>query len=94
MTHICPDCKNQFIQPFVCTTCGAKKLYDAELNTAFEQVRVLREILDEAVNTDGGVSYDGEDDEVGTRACCYVTSYKPHDPNCWVSKAKKILQSF
>lgn len=24
----CPDCKNRFLQPFVCTTCGAQKLYD------------------------------------------------------------------
>ncbi len=28
-TVVCPDCKNTFLQPFVCTTCGAEKLYDA-----------------------------------------------------------------
>lgn len=24
----CPDCRNTFLHPFVCTTCGAQKLYD------------------------------------------------------------------
>ena len=34
---ICPDCKNSFLQPFVCTTCGAEKLYDTTLaNTQSE----------------------------------------------------------
>ena len=26
--NVCPDCRNTFLQPFVCTTCGAQKLYD------------------------------------------------------------------
>lgn len=29
MTYQCPDCKNEFMQPFRCTTCGAEKLFDA-----------------------------------------------------------------
>ena len=33
----CPSCKNEFLQPFVCTTCGAEKLYDATLKTARDQ---------------------------------------------------------
>ena len=32
--HICPDCKNVFLQPFRCTTCGAQKLYDTTLRQA------------------------------------------------------------
>lgn len=36
--HQCPDCKNHFLQPFVCTTCGAQKLYDT---TVFSQQQVL-----------------------------------------------------
>ena len=30
----CPSCKNTFLQPFVCTTCGAEKLYDETLRIA------------------------------------------------------------
>ena len=30
----CPSCQNTFLQPFVCTTCGAEKLYDETLRTA------------------------------------------------------------
>ena len=29
---ICPSCANTFMQPFVCTTCGAQKLHDATLD--------------------------------------------------------------
>ena len=31
---------------------------------------------------DGGVRYENADDDVGTRACCGVASYKPHAENC------------
>lgn len=34
----CPDCKNEFVQPFVCTTCGAEKLYDATVVTLQNQL--------------------------------------------------------
>jgi len=33
----CPSCKNEFVQPFVCATCGAEKLYDATLKTVQDQ---------------------------------------------------------
>jgi len=35
---ICPDCKNEFVQQFVCTTCGAEKLYDATVETLRNQL--------------------------------------------------------
>jgi hypothetical protein len=35
---ICPDCKNSFLQPFVCTTCGAEKLYDTTVVTLQNQL--------------------------------------------------------
>ena len=39
---ICPDCKNEFVQQFVCTTCGAEKLYDTTLaNTQRELAAVI-----------------------------------------------------
>ena len=34
----CPDCKNEFLQQFVCTTCGAEKLYDATVATLRNQL--------------------------------------------------------
>ena len=46
--HKCPDCKNEFIQPFRCVTCGAEKLYDATVATLQQQNDALRSQLDEA----------------------------------------------
>lgn len=43
--HVCPDCRNQFVQPFKCTTCGAQKLYDATLRQQAETIEHLREEL-------------------------------------------------
>ena len=40
--HVCPDCKNTFLQPFRCTTCGAQKLYDATLANAERDREALR----------------------------------------------------
>jgi len=34
----CPDCKNSFLRQFVCTTCGAEKLYDATVETLRNQL--------------------------------------------------------
>lgn len=31
---------------------------------------------------DGGVRYEGDDDDCGTRACCCVSSYVPHTEDC------------
>jgi hypothetical protein len=40
--HRCPDCKNQFVQPFVCTTCGAEKLYDETVRSQAATIERLR----------------------------------------------------
>jgi hypothetical protein len=40
--HRCPDCKNQFVQPFVCTTCGAQKLYDETVRQQALEIERLR----------------------------------------------------
>jgi hypothetical protein len=37
VSHECSSCRNSFMQPFVCTTCGAQKLYDATLATVAAQ---------------------------------------------------------
>ena len=38
----CPECHNQFVQPFVCTTCGAAKLYDATVTSLQARNDALR----------------------------------------------------
>lgn len=40
--HTCPDCKCQFVQPFVCTTCGAQKLYDETVRSQAATIEHLR----------------------------------------------------
>ena len=45
----CPDCRNEFVQPFVCTTCGAQKLYDVTLQSAQNEIERLRALLVEAL---------------------------------------------
>lgn len=43
--NICPACKNRFLQPFVCTTCGAEKLYDATVRGQAAEILRQRELL-------------------------------------------------
>lgn len=45
MSQQCPDCRNEFAQPFVCTTCGAQKLYDVTLQSAQDEIERLRTLL-------------------------------------------------
>jgi hypothetical protein len=45
MDSKCPDCGNTFLQPFVCTSCGAQKLYDTTLTTAYATIDRLRAAL-------------------------------------------------
>jgi len=49
--------------------------FSAAIAAAREALALLRE-------HDGGTRYEGDDDDVGTRACCGVASYKPHDSDC------------
>lgn len=46
----CTVCKNEFMQPFVCTTCGAEKLYDATLASITEQRDQLEQRLKVSVS--------------------------------------------
>lgn len=41
----CSECLNEFVQPFVCTTCGAEKLYDATVREQAMQIESLRALL-------------------------------------------------
>ena len=49
MTYQCPDCRNEFVQPFKCTTCGAQKLYDTTMNTLAANLARAEARLAEAV---------------------------------------------
>ncbi len=61
---------------------------------AMEQpVGELRKLLGKAIEFDGGVEHDGDDDEIGRRSCCRVISYKPHETGCWVVSATALLVS-
>jgi hypothetical protein len=48
--HTCPDCKNGFVQPFKCITCGAEKLYDATVRSLQAENAALRAVLREYVD--------------------------------------------
>lgn len=47
---VCVDCRNVFLQPPRCTTCGAEKLYDAttrqQAETIVAQERLIVELLE------------------------------------------------
>ena len=48
--RICPSCHCSFHQDFVCTTCGAEKLYDATLKSLQAENAELRKALKEIVD--------------------------------------------
>lgn len=51
----------------------------------------LLTLLKDIVGSDGGTSYQSDEDTIGTRACCHVLSWKPHLPDCYVARAKAML---
>lgn len=87
VNNMCPECKNTFSQPFVCTTCGAQKLYDSTLSSAeqraeSEKARAdgLRAELDE-LNKMGGHLYCTTCDSCGIEECCPPSQ-------CWMKRAE------
>lgn len=51
--YFCPECHNQFVQPFVCTTCGAEKLYDETVRSQGATIeRLQRELVAEKERAD------------------------------------------
>jgi multidrug resistance efflux pump len=46
--YVCPSCKCHFVQPFVCITCGAEKLYDATVRSQQDTITSLRSQLSAA----------------------------------------------
>ena len=53
--------------------------------------RALVEALEAAIDSDGGVCYEDSGDRIGNRVCCGVISYKPHEKECYVLKARAAL---
>ncbi len=50
MKYICPSCRNQFMQPFVCTTCGAQKLHGREMDTLEAELKRMRPVYKAAMH--------------------------------------------
>jgi hypothetical protein len=63
----------------------------AERDALRASERRMREALEEAIEYDGGVRFLNYDDSIGDRACCNVVSYRPHQKDCWVLKARAAL---
>jgi hypothetical protein len=47
-----------------------------------------------ALESDGGLRYEDDDDDCGSHACCLVRSYKPHKPDCWVPRLRDAIAAF
>lgn len=46
-----------------------------------------------ALADDGGLRYEGEDDDCGSHACCLVAGYKDHAVDCWVPRLRAAVAS-
>ena len=57
----CPDCKNEFFHPFVCSTCGAEKLYDATLEAVKVELAALRSKVAELDAANVGLAQESHD---------------------------------
>lgn len=77
--HTCPDCKCQFVQPFVCTTCGAQKLYDVTVRTQAEDIKRLLHALSGVLS---------QFDHAGC-TCAF-----PSDDCCSYARGMKLVESF
>lgn len=60
----CPDCRNEFVQPFVCTTCGAEKLYDATVREQASQIKRLTTLLNRTHIVLGLLTDDMHDEDI------------------------------
>ena len=71
----CPDCKNEFVQPFVFTTCGSQKLYDTTVVTLQNQLAAAQAQRDEMKLTLRNLT-DAFADYGGPTYCRYSNVYK------------------
>ena len=92
--HNCCGYSKGFAPKDNCAVCEAADALAAlwrENDAALARVKRLEDALRGALDYDGGVKYEREDDSVGNHACCGEISYKPHAHFCWVPKAKAAL---
>lgn len=61
----CPDCRNLFVQPFTCTTCGAQKLYDETVRSLHGRCETLEARLAEALRVLDTIDDEGDDHYYG-----------------------------
>lgn len=77
MTYQCPDCRNEFVQPFKCATCGAQKLYDTTMNTLAANLARAEARLTEAERiiraTECQCNYIGDGEVIECRRCEWLT---------------------
>ena len=58
--HFCPLCRNEFLQPFVCTTCGAQKLHDHTTDTLEAEIKRMRPVYRAAMHRWAALSKRGK----------------------------------
>lgn len=72
----CPDCRNEFVQPFVCTTCGAEKLYDATVREQASQIKRLTTLLNRTHIVLGMLTDDMHDEDIPPQARALIADVR------------------
>jgi hypothetical protein len=91
--NICPDCKNSFLQPFVCTTCGAEKLYDTTLANTQSELAAVIEQRDEAVKNANRYAYAKEHfDDLQMWWDTEGSAMRPHDNEDFEEFSRRITE--
>jgi hypothetical protein len=91
--HKCPDCRNEFVQPFKCTTCGAQKLYDVTVRSLYAQVEHLLGIVRELVECkDLKDRLDGWEAGSTQEMAAMAEEYDRRKPKAW-GAARRLVQS-
>ena len=72
----CPDCRNEFVQPFVCTTCGAEKLHDATVREQASQIKRLTTLLNRIHIVLGMLTDDMHDEDIPPQAHALIADVR------------------
>lgn len=62
------------------------------MNSIKDATDKLVQAARKVVEWDGGTRYEGDDDEVGIRACCLVVSYESHAQDCCIAELHAALK--
>lgn len=72
----CSECLNEFVQPFVCTTCGAEKLYDAPVREQASQIKRLTMLLNRTHIVLGMLTDDMHDEDIPPQARALIADVR------------------